>query len=302
MRRKLIQFSERALVLTIPSSFVESNDLKKGDTVEVTDLGPRLLIATTPSNKKNRECADLRGLNASLVWHAILSRYIRGSSEINIVTDEKMSDPRSGKSIKHREAVDRAIDAMIGMKAVRKTKRSTTIKEADSPRKEDPQLVLRRLWLNVMSMADRNPACLTKKDKAGAKRDKSGAKRAIAAEREINRLALYLLRMQNIGETIELSEAISQSRLAHCLEEMGDAIKKSARTAASRKHLKAANDLIRSAYKCWFKPTNKTIEELYSALMKVRETAPQQGSCLGHACEELAESVVGRFLGGCASD
>jgi len=81
--RRIIQLSPTTKVVSIPSSWLSKNGVKKGDSVDVEESGNRLIIETIKSGDKSLS-SDLTELNDDLLWTAIDAFYMLGYSHMEL--------------------------------------------------------------------------------------------------------------------------------------------------------------------------------------------------------------------------
>ena len=291
MRRKLIQLAGKTLVISLPSVWARKHGLEKGEEIEVSERGRSLVVEPTKPDRGSTAKVDVSGLNASLVWHAIVSRYIMGFAEIEVsFTQGNISDPRSGSTVAVEQAIERTLEVMIGMEIIRNTKRTITIREVSSTTAEEYPALLRKVWLMVLTLIEDGTAGLEKNDQAAFKN-------ALRLERNINRLSLYALRMLHMGVAPEVSNALVEGRMLQALEIMGDALaalEKVKPSPALLKQLKLVAAFLRLAYECWFAFSNESYERVYATLISIRAFRSTDSSFLVSASELIVESLAGK--------
>jgi len=86
--RKLISFGKGSYILSMPKSWIEKNNLKKGDLISVSDDGFELILSANQQEKKLdvREInIDSKGKDLELLKAEIVSSYLNGYDTINIL-------------------------------------------------------------------------------------------------------------------------------------------------------------------------------------------------------------------------
>lgn len=289
VRRKAIQLAGKTLVVSLPTSWAKINGIRKGEEVEVTSHGHSLVIEPVDRNRGPVGVVDISGLNASLVWHALVWRYIAGFRELEVrFGDELIWDPRSGARVAVSEVIDRVVEGLIGMEVVRVGKSGVTVREISQVAPDEYGVVMRRVWVSVLSMADEVVLAMRS-------RDGVQVQLAVRQEKNVNRLVLYALRIVGQGLSPNIQSAMVDSRLLHSLEVVGDMVHGLPRGTYPPSLVRAVVSLakvLRSAYECWFSPSNPAAEKMYADLVVMREckdTAP----FMVLAVENLVEAVNG---------
>lgn len=293
MRRKTIQLAGKTLVVSLPSTWVRLHGIKKGEELEVSEHGPAIVVEPVRQEKGSSIVVDISGLNASLVWHAVVWKYVAGFSQIEVrFKDHPVRDPRSGVMIHSADAVERALEGLIGMEVVRQAGNSMTIREVSSIIPEEYQMIVRRVWLTCLSMMEDSAKAVSKKDYAAFQT-------AVKVEKNVNRLVLYSLRMLHRGVASNVSEALKDSRLLYALENVADALvalSKMHKVVSKPQAMDATVKLFRSAYDSWFSASNEKTELMYGNLVGVRQFLGDSPH-LVLACEQVVEAVAARIAG-----
>lgn len=106
MKRKLVQHGLSSLITTLPSKWVDDNNLKRGDEIDVIEKGDSLIISASPNKIKKSLSLDMN--NKKFLKRYINSAYISGFDEIEI----QISNSFSIKGIKE------AVSELIGYEIV----------------------------------------------------------------------------------------------------------------------------------------------------------------------------------------
>ncbi|MBI3035140.1 phosphate uptake regulator PhoU [Candidatus Woesearchaeota archaeon] len=89
--RKLISFGKGSYIISMPKSWVDKNNLKKGDLISVSDDGFELILSANQQEEKPdaREIEiDAIGKKLELLKAEIVSSYLNGYDTINIVFEQ----------------------------------------------------------------------------------------------------------------------------------------------------------------------------------------------------------------------
>lgn len=139
MKRKLIQQGRGGFTLTVPIKWVEENKLRKGDDIEINQMGPALTV--TPSLKKRLETEiEINNTNKVDLRNILTHLYRRGYDIIHI----KVSDQ---KIVEEIEFVTNNI--LLGFEVVSRSSEQIIIENISEPSEDRFEVMLRRLFLLV---------------------------------------------------------------------------------------------------------------------------------------------------------
>lgn len=100
--RKLISFGKGSFIVSMPKSWIEKNNLKKGDLISISDDGFELVLSAGQQDKKleNREISiEARGKDIEVLKAEIVSSYLNGNDTINILFDNNAKEVLKIKDI-----------------------------------------------------------------------------------------------------------------------------------------------------------------------------------------------------------
>ncbi|MBI2649841.1 phosphate uptake regulator PhoU [Candidatus Woesearchaeota archaeon] len=86
--RKLISFGKGSYILSVPKSWIEKNNLKKGDLISVNDEGFELTLSANQQEKKpdfKEISIDSKNKDIEMLKAEIVSSYLNGYDTINIL-------------------------------------------------------------------------------------------------------------------------------------------------------------------------------------------------------------------------
>ena len=93
--RKLISFGKGSYIVSMPKSWIEKNNLKKGDLISVSDDGFELVLSAS-SDEKKQEARDIgidaKGKNMELLKAEIVSSYLNGYDSISILFESNSKE------------------------------------------------------------------------------------------------------------------------------------------------------------------------------------------------------------------
>ena len=208
MKRKIILHGPSTLTISLPSIWARNQYIKKGDELEVEELGHDLMISKnldTSYGKKEIYIGNLRRIGKS----SITSAYRLGFDEIII----HFKDPAFIKEI--REIVK---EELIGFDIILEDKNSCTIKDLTGNEKNEYNHAFKRLWYLLIDLSNESLNAIKSKDalklKDISKLDKS-----------INKLSNYCLRVLIKRGHSDFKKTPKYYYLVKSLEETADKYK-----------------------------------------------------------------------------
>lgn len=144
MKRSVIQLAGRTLLVSLPSKWAASNNVKKGDELDLIEDGHRIVINTEKSSNVETAELDADVVKAS-IRRFIFALYKKGIDEIKInYSDEKVADVIR----------DTLLNQTVGYEIVSQTAKSCVVKLITSGNITEFDNLLRRTFLLLMSMSE----------------------------------------------------------------------------------------------------------------------------------------------------
>ncbi len=145
VKRSVIQLAGRTLLVSLPSKWVDANGVKKGDELDLTEDGHKVIV----SSGKAASATETKELDAdqvgSLIRRYIFALYKKGVDEIKV----KYSDPSVADII--RKTI---LNETVGYEIVSQSPKSCVIRLITSGNITEFDNLLRRIFLMLLSMAD----------------------------------------------------------------------------------------------------------------------------------------------------
>lgn len=157
MLRKLIQLSPSTAVVSLPSSWIKANRLKKGQQVSVDVQENRVVISAESNKAENEAKLDISKLEGKLVWIAIDAVYAAGYDSIIINTRDAEQSALMGKVVRY----------FPGMMIFDERKNMVHLKSIAGQEQEDVGKILNRVFNLDISMAEDAISMLKSKDYKG---------------------------------------------------------------------------------------------------------------------------------------
>ncbi len=216
MRRKVILLAGKTFVISIPSKWARKNNIKKGEELDIIESDSRLEIALLQRNVQTSVCIDVSDLNSSLLWHYLVSAYVKGIEEIELkFSDKEIFNPRTQLKVSTIKFIANVVSSLIGMELVRHGNSFCIIKEVSSIKPDEFNSVLKRLFFNICTISS---DCL----EAIKSKDNFILENCKYIEENINRLSAFCLRAINKGICTKNTQVSTYTSLIVLLEEIGD--------------------------------------------------------------------------------
>jgi len=208
MKRKLVQQGSSTLMISLPSKWIKSFELKKGDEIDLEEKDRSLLISQNKSEEtKIKEKLNIDNLTP-LVNRAILSHYIRGTDEIEVT----FSNVKEIKDFQKR-----VINELIGFEIIKQTQNSLLLKDISGTDKQNINELIQRIFLILDSMMEELILALE---------NKQNLEPVIEIDSSINKFSNFCLRILNKYGHTELKKTPQIYAIVSSLEEIGDTCKK----------------------------------------------------------------------------
>ncbi len=276
MQRKVCQVGPATLMVSLPSKWCRSNNVKKGDEIDVNEEGSRLILGGKSKKRKESVSLNAKGV-PHVLYRAIGALYKAGYDEIELFYDA----PEELSIIQHELG-----RTCVGFEMVEQTKNKVVIRSITTLEKEEFEVILRRCFLSVLSMADESLECATKLDKPGMEK-------VILSDDSVNRYSDFCRRIINKGLGIKGREPPVYF-IAEQLEKVGDMYRDLMKhllnhpiklSKSSLKVYKEVNLFLRSFYEIYY---NFDLERMDEFVIKRKEIQ----KLMGNAFEKSSKKEV----------
>jgi len=243
MKRKLVKQGLRALTITIPSSWVQKNNLNPGDEVDVIEVDDTLTISGESKAPIKDITVNVSGLIPRLADRFMARAYQKGYDKIAI----KFNDPETMLAIKNK------VPELMGFEILNIGKDKIDIQVVSTTLDLDFEVLLRRGFLVLMDMAK---TCHT----AWKSKDKKSLENITHQDFDVNRFLYFCLRELNKSPKSGFGKSILYY-LIESLEDLGDELKKLGKTLAKTNPdkdvlhiLDKMNEMFRISYEFFYTP------------------------------------------------
>ncbi len=262
MRRKLVKQGIRALTITIPASWAQSNGLRAGDEIEVQEMENTLTLSTTYAQQQQELIVDVSGLPPRLADRFIARSYQKGYDKIIV----KFDSPELMLAVKNK------VPELMGYEILNIDKKKMDIQVISSSLDLDFDTLLRRAFRIVIDMGE---TCYT----AWKKMDMPALEHVAHQDIDVNKFAYFCLR--------ELNKSVKRASfgrsilyyLIENLEDLGDEFKVLGKTLAEtgkpdQKVLAVISDvnrMLQLSYEFFYSPEKQKAVEAFTLSKEVEE-------------------------------
>ena len=296
MRRKLVKQGAATMMVSLPSTWIKAQRLKKGDEIEILEEDHSLLITTSKKGELTLKKEIKIPTPSEYMNRLIDIPYMQGYDEIIIHFEDS----------KVMNLVVEEAEKLLGMEIVNQAETSCTLKNVAEALEQEFDNILRRLFLLIKSMAEDSLEAIKEKDY-------ERLKNIADLERMCNKYALFCLRIVNkygykntkeekfMFYTIAVLEQLADHYTYICKHMAETKEKISSETISFYKDIVALTD---QYYQCFYKRDIKSIlamkahiDKLYKKEKIVLEQ--KKNIYLIHYLEHIMEKIthLSYFLG-----
>jgi len=293
MRRKIIQLAGKTLVVSLPSKWVKSSGVRKGDEIELIESEKGLLVAPVENKNVVKSLLDVSGLNSSLVWYYLTGAYVRGVDEIDVRFSESMIlNPRTKQLVDIVAFISDVVASLIGMEVVRYGANFCIVKEVSELKKDEFDTVLKRLFFTVCTFAGDVITAINEKNIVALKN-------SVHLEKTVNRLCLFCWRVLNRGVFSNHAEVASFYSVVSLLEEIADVYarlcaldEKVLKTAELKASLNGSAQIVKELYDIFYDFNKKKCVEFYTRCRELKEPAGKKGFVIAASIADKCLSIL----------
>ena len=165
MKRKLIKQGNQALTISIPSRWSKRYGLKPKDEIELEESGDELIIRHNGEKEVSRIELNITGLTKAIAQRYLIAAYKKGSDEIDVYFSPEIEHLRTGERLLTINFIQELVNNFIGVEIVWQTRDFCKIKQITHIAPEDFDIVLRRVFLLTLSLAEETYELVKQKDK-----------------------------------------------------------------------------------------------------------------------------------------
>ena len=254
MKRKLVKQGVRALTVTLPSTYVEKNNLKAGDEINLLEVDDTITITTENRPITKEIVVDVSGLIPRLADRFLARAYQKGYDKITV----KFDNPELMLAIKNK------VSELMGFEILNSGKDRLEIQVISKQLDLDFDILLRRALLILMDMSQ---TCYD----AWKTKDTKALENIFYQDFDVNRFTYFCLRELNKNQKrAEFGKSILYY-LIESLEDLGDEVKELGKNLAKITPdekvlhiIKKFNEMFKLSYEFFYKPDRKKAVEAFT--------------------------------------
>ncbi|MBI3032170.1 phosphate uptake regulator PhoU [Candidatus Woesearchaeota archaeon] len=280
MKRKLVKQGVRALTITLPSAWVQKNNLNAGDEIDIDEIDNSITISTEKQQALKDIMVDVSGLVPKLADRFIARAYQKGYDKIVLNCDNQDI----------LQAVKNKVTELMGFEILDIGKDKIEIQVISSNLNLDFDTLLRRAFLILMDMAK---TC----EEAWKANDKKALENIFYQDFDVNKFTYFCLRELNKNQKrINFGKTLLYY-LIESAEDLGDELKELGKILAGTKLDKDLvqlihnmNDLFRISYEFFYTPKK---ENAIKAFKIYKQISTDIEKLYGTKDKELTKALVG---------
>ena len=147
MKRRVIQIADKTLVVSLPNDWVRQWGVKKGDELDVSESGPKLIASTTEYRPLKKGGVDVSNASERTLRWLLSSLHKKGYDEIEIKSDNPL----------HAVIIDNLLkDLFLGFAVVHRSGATCLIRSLAKELDDQLQVIVRRAFLVTLALADQS--------------------------------------------------------------------------------------------------------------------------------------------------
>ena len=287
----------------MPKPWIVANKVKKGDELEITEQGNRLIISTEESGELLKTRIDVTDLDRTSIVYYIRNAYRRGYDVIEInYKNPETHHLRTSESKKISSIIHEEVSRLVGVEVIQQKENSCLIKTISKTSAEDFQNILRRIFILLTDFGQ---------DMATAYKDVNKDLLESAEEKHdnITKFISYSLRLLNKKSNYPPTERTMMFHVIASLERIVDTLKWGGRRGLKfrkKKFSKRTVDLIERImqtinmyYDFFYKFDINKVGKIYQHRHNIREeidnnieTLPAKEAVVVSEFSQILETIV----------
>jgi phosphate uptake regulator len=162
MKRKIVKQGSATLTVSLPSKWTKRFSLKQGDEIEVDETGNNLILKPRGEIAVSKTNLDIKNMPSAIAYRYIIGAYKKGSDEITIEFTPEIEDLKANKKIKTIPFIQSIVDKLIGVEILEQSSGRCVLKQITQVSEDDFDIVLRRIFLLLLSLSEESLAVVSK--------------------------------------------------------------------------------------------------------------------------------------------
>jgi phosphate uptake regulator len=265
MKRKVIQIAESTQLVSLPRQWAKAHNIKRGQEIDVEEVGNTVVISTDSSPPKRNITIDLSGLLPRLADRFLARAYQLGFDEVDITFD----------SLELCLALRAKVPELLGFEIFEQDHHRIVIKSIASTVDIDFDSALRRGFTVALGMSD---AYL----EAFKNKNRKELETLHYRDLELNKFCYFCLRAINRNRYPNFDSHVLYY-LIETLEDVGDAYKELGTALAKINYdsnianlLENVNNGLRMSYNFFYKPDKTLVLQAYNVMQDTQKSISKQ--------------------------
>lgn len=151
MKRKVIQIANSTQLVSLPKKWAQRHGVKKGDEINVEELGTTLLVSTETLAGPKKTEIDVTGLDRTSILYYLEALYKTGFDEITVSFNEPSTvHLRTAKTKKVLSVIHEVVNRLTGFEIIQQKESFCLIKEITESSMKEFDASLRRVFLLLL--------------------------------------------------------------------------------------------------------------------------------------------------------
>jgi phosphate uptake regulator len=227
MKRRVIKQGHNTLTLTLPRKWCETQNVKQGDELEITEEDSSLRISANTEKKASSIKVDISGLDRCSILYSIRNAYRMGFDQIELFFENPTTIYfRTLEKLNVLSIIHYEVNHLVGVEVVDQGNKTCTIKDISSPQPDEFTTILRRSFLLLVNGTEELVESIRTNDKDAVK----------ATEEKhdtITKFVSYCLRLINKGLVVGYKQPPPLYHIIASLDKIADVLKYTARAYLS---------------------------------------------------------------------
>ena len=279
MKRKLVKQGQKALTVTLPSSWVEKNNLNQGDEIDLLEMDDSLTISTEKTQPTKELIVDVSDLSPRIADRFMARAYQKGYDKITIKFDE----PELMLAIKNK------VPELMGFEILNISKNEIEVQVISNQLDLDFDIILRRAFLILMDMAK---TC----HDAWKSGDSKSLENIFHQDFDVNRFLYFCLRYLNKSRKVMSFGKSILYYLIESMEDLGDELKELGKNLINIKTdkdvlaiISKMNEMFRISYEFFYTPEKS---KAMAAFKLSKEIKIMVDDLLGTKNKDLIKAII----------
>ncbi|MBT4257801.1 AbrB/MazE/SpoVT family DNA-binding domain-containing protein [archaeon] len=183
MKRKVVSQGPSSMMVSLPIKWVKEFGIKKGDEVDISEVGQELLISSNKRKTGNKIIINLESDNPLYVYRHLQAVYVNGYDEVEF----KYSSTKIANILQ-----EYTTGSFIGFELISQDNESCIIKSLSTEKEEEFEIILKRVFQGILQMDELFYNFLRKKN--------NSIDLILNLEKINNRQTMYLQRIISKGK------------------------------------------------------------------------------------------------------